>query len=82
MPNVCELQSKVCEIQIPGLLSEGNGCERSLLLEEIREMGNLFEAQGVSNFRNIPVGLLEEDLGLLHDATADDIGGGFAGVFF
>ena len=79
---VCKHQSIVCKIQIKGLRTEGEGGKRGLLTEEIGEMSYLLEAQAISDFRNIPVGLLQEYFCFLYQPGGDDFGGGLAGIFF
>src|SRR5690606_33530251 len=54
----------------------------SLFFEKIGKMGDLFKAEAVGDFRDVPVCLFQEDLGFLDHTAADDLGGGFAGVFF
>jgi len=45
-------------------------------------MRHFLKTQTVSDLRNVPGGLFEQDLGLLYDPVADVLGGGFARVFF
>ena len=45
-------------------------------------MSYLLKAKGVGDFGYVPVGLFKQDLCLLDNAAADDMGSSFTGIFF
>lgn len=53
-----------------------------MLFKEVREMGDLFKSEAIGDLRNVPGGLLQQDFGLLVNATRDDLGRGLSGRFF
>ena len=45
-------------------------------------MGYFLEPEAITNFRDIPVGLFEQNLGFLNKPTANEFGGGFTRMLF
>ena len=55
--------------------------ERGLAFEEIAEVRHIGKAQTIGDFRNVPVGLLQQYFGLLRHPTTNQGGGSAAGSF-
>ena len=53
-----------------------------MAFEEIGEMGHFLKAEAGRDFRDGPVGLLEQQFGFLNYPAANQVGGGAAGMFF
>jgi hypothetical protein len=50
--------------------------ERGVLLEKVIEMRSFLETEAVRDLGHIPVGVLQKDLGFLHNALGNELGGG------
>src|SRR5579863_6214291 len=63
------------------LIAKSQWRKGSLFLEEVGEMRDLFESEGVSDLGDIPVSLTEQDLGFLDNTAGNEVGRGLTDVF-
>ena len=72
----------VIQFKSYGARPEGHGRQGSVFAEEIGKIGDLIEAQTPADFGDRPVGLPEQNFGLLRDAALNGPGGGAARLLF